>query len=85
MSDKPRRRFQIHLSTALILVVLCGVLIPINIAAPKWLDEQFNLAEAPFEICIFFIALVPCLSIAILGLSVASLEYRIRRREARKP
>ena len=83
MSEKPRRWFQIHLSTAVVLMVVAGALLGLNISNAGWpiqIEYWGSLRNHPQ---LRGIVLDICLNIEILLGVPALLEYLIRRREAR--
>ena len=90
MSEKKRRWFQIHLSTAILAVLAFGTLLTVETAMSDILNAQIAealrvLQNADSVRATGPIYILPCLflnAIATIALTYF-LELRIRRREAR--
>lgn len=67
MTEKPERRWQIHLSTALGLMILMGVLIPLNWWMPTWIDNYFNgSGDMPAIAAFPMLAIMPRVSLWLI-------------------
>jgi hypothetical protein len=79
-TDEPPKRFQFHLSTAVICQLVAGVLLGLNIANNGWPWRiEYSGYLQPREITLDFLV---CLWLVLAVASV--LEWRISRRERRE-
>jgi hypothetical protein len=86
---KPRRFFQIHLSTAVVLMFVAGALIGFDVLYCYHCKQVYTCPELSFslwpDIRWYVIAVLLSGNVAFLILSAMLLEYFARRRERQHP